>query len=310
MTVGAGEVLPNGAHIGVFQQCDDKVSALSKKDLRKHIPLSKCKDLDKDRLEELGVKGCAKSRDMLGRLAMEFHCGEAVAKQVEEACTVSGDPATLSKDCVTKVSESVENWSPSDAFEPFGEQTPESSAAVLALMTACQKGLKKPGGNIPIDDWCKEAGDELGADNLKAMGVSDDKCKKQVKKLYRAQILFMCSVPPDDMDPAEVTADWLKKHVEDRVDKEATQSGSEWQGEVDKVLKDAARLRLYQVVTKGWPTKSHGMTLKSIGVPGAALATMVAAVVLFTWGLRRSHLRTADLGDEMLEHTTLEESPE
>merc|ERR1719422_2634816 len=110
-------------------------------------------------------------------------------------------------------------------------------------------------------------------------------------------------------EPADVTAEWLKKHVQERIDKNQHETGSEWQDEVDKVMsQDAARLRLYQVTAKGWPTKVHGVSLKSTG---AALATMMGAVVVFSWGFRRSsHLRAADMGDDMLEQVNSEENPE
>merc|ERR1719277_1898094 len=100
--------------------------------------------------------------------------------------------------------------------------------------------------------------------------------------------------------------DVVKERIQHLQDDSFEEDGH-FQEEADGLMAvKKARLRLYQVAAKGWPTKVKGISLKSVGVPGAALATVMGAVVF--WGLRRRRTAAiAAMGDEMLEHTFSEE---
>jgi len=310
-TAGASEILPPAVHIAVFQQCDDKVSALSKEDLTAQIPASECKNLDTDRMKELGIDDCEHLRNEVGRPILVFHCGETVAKQATETCPAD---KAVDDDCVDKVSDGVDKWSPEDASHLFGEEkVDEGTEEMLAMVVACGDAIKEAQakkGDAPFDSWCKGATSDVSTDNLKKLGVSHDHCVKQTKKLFAAQEQMMCAEPPHDVKPADVTVDKLNDVVKERIQHlqdEALEEDGHFQEEADNLMAvEKARLRLYQVAAKGWPTKVKGISLKSVGVPGAALATVMGAVVF--WGLRRR--RTAAMGDEMLEHTLSEEIPE
>jgi len=309
-TAGASEILPPAVHIAVFQQCDDKVSALSKEDLTAQIPASECKNLDTDRMKELGIDDCEHLRNEVGRPILVFHCGETVAKQAAEKCGKAVDD-----DCVDKVSDGVDKWSAGDAAHLFGEEkAEEGTEEMLAMVVACGDAIKEAlKGDAPFDKWCEGATGDVSTDNLKKLGVRNEHCVKQTKKLFGAQEMMMCAEPPHDVKPADVTADKIKDLVKERVQHlqdEASEEDGHFQEEADSLMAvEQARLRLYQVAAKGWPTKVHGLSMKSVAVPGAALATMMVAV-LFTYGIRRRHLRTVDLGDEMREFANSEESPE
>merc|ERR1711963_573384 len=207
-------------------------------------------------------------------------------------------------DCVDKVSDGVDKWSPGDAAHLFGEEkAEEGTEEMLAMVVACGDAIKEAlKGDAPFDKWCEGATGDVSTDNLKKLGVRNEHCVKQTKKLFGAQEMMMCAEPPHDVKPADVTADKIKDLVKERV--------QHLQDEAYSLMAvEQARLRLYQVAAKGWPTKVHGLSMKSVAVPGAALATMMVAV-LITYGIRRRHLRTVDLGDEMCEFANSEESPE
>jgi len=309
----ASEPLSPAAHIGVFQQCLDKVLALPEADVSAATPGSPCEDLDADRLKELGVDSCSSVRKALGFITLTFHCAETGIADVKEACA----DKIVSADCSTKVGESVSKWGPPDAFQPFGELTADGTEQALAVADKCQDtgkeavdGLKDDG---VFDTWCTSVG-SVEEDTLKTMGVSLDNCKKQTGKLFGAQMVFMC-VQSHDVEP-DATADKLQEHVKESVKQlveEAHKKDSDLQDRVDKIMSEAQaepeRLRLYQAVAKGWPTKAQGVSTKSVVVPGAAMATMMIAAA-FTWGFRRRQVNTVDLGDEMLEHSNSEECPE
>jgi len=306
---------PPAVNIAVSQQCNDKVTAMSKDDLSTHIPANNCEALDVDKLKELGIDSCEHWRNTLGRFVLEFHCLETVLEQVAQFCA---DP-TVGKDCAAKVSDGTKHWSPSDTFTPFGEMTPAATEEELALLSACQERTHSQAVPAMTDDGifetvCKNATGMIKADNLKTLGVSHDRCVKRVSKLIEGQMVFMCVQEPLGMEPADVTAEKLKEHVKEVVDRFRDEASSQFdslQEEAEQHMKDvvADRLRLYLAVPKRWPGKVHGVSMKSVAVPGVALATMMVAVV-FTYGLRRRHLRTVDLGDEMLELADSEESPE
>lgn len=296
---------PPAAHIAVFKLCEAQVATIK-------IDTSRCEVKERssdtetfaDHAAGLGVANCAETIKEFWRVILQFDCARKVRDVTGQIRSNCKSKYFISQACVSAVTNAVSQWKPSDDFM---EEKP--TWWKLALWNKCHEKIqiqRDSQWRQLFDNWCKGKTQQLSVDNLKTLGVSPAECVNQTHRLMETKKEFKCAsltgglrtTGPHHQLTAGTTAHWTEGKLQDHVD--------DWANDLQHDLKE---LLGENEVPKGWQSKVHAMSKKSVALPGAALATMMVAVV-FTCGLRHRHLRTVDLGDELLEITNSEESPE